>query len=178
MVRGRASVSRLPLVRAPGGIVASGCATDRGDGRAVTPIPLLFGTGGRRRVRSRCNVLKITKCVNVFTLVFCGDAYGDSVPKPFRPNTEASHEVLYSRTGRHLRTRQRYFHGSADGSRPYARCSKWCSRSGQPTTDGTPALRARTNVTTLGISVHRPPQGREPPMRRGQRASRNQLPNL
>jgi hypothetical protein len=41
----------------------------------------------RHRRRSRFNTLKITDCVNAFTLVFCGHAYGDGVPKPFRPST-------------------------------------------------------------------------------------------
>src|SRR6516225_7473552 len=106
--------------------------------------------GGRLREGSRDNTLKITDCVNAFTLVFCEDAYGDGNPKPFHPSTnEASHEVLYNRNGPHLRIRQRYFHRSADKSRPHADRSqphaprpKWCPRSRQPTA-GSPVLRHR-----------------------------------
>ena len=118
--------------------------------------------GGRLRDGSRYNTLKITDCVNAFTLVFCEDGYGDGVPKPFRPSTnEASHEVLHNRNGPHLRIRQRYFHGSADKSRPHAARSqllafrpKWCPRSRQPTA-GSLVLRhriqpARTSATTFG----------------------------
>ena len=39
--------------------------------------------GGRLRDGSRYNTLKITDCVNAFTLVFCEDAYGRGVQYPF-----------------------------------------------------------------------------------------------
>jgi hypothetical protein len=63
--------------------------------RAIRPRTIIAVTvalwhrpaDGRLRDGSRSNTLKITDCVNAFTLVFCEDAYGDGDPKPFRPST-------------------------------------------------------------------------------------------
>ena len=66
MVGGRASAPRLPLLRAPGCIVASGFATDRGD-CDTGPAPIWYQWSPPPRVEY--NALKITKCVNAFILV-------------------------------------------------------------------------------------------------------------
>ena len=49
--------------------------------------PIHRRMGDHRHHESRYNTLKITDYVNAFTLIFCEGAYGDGVPKPFRPST-------------------------------------------------------------------------------------------